>query len=530
MKNKYLGYFINLIFPAVVFGSVTGLITAAIITLYKLCAKLIIEFSALGYSLLKEDLIFIPLVLIAIFAISSGYSAIYKRIPNIKGGGIPTSIGILRGLIPFNFLKNIIGTFFLSLGTFLLGVPLGNEGPSVQMGTAIGKGSVFPLLKKHQAWARYSMTGGACAGFSVATGAPVSGIIFAIEEAHQRVSPMIFIVASTSVTVSRIVTEIISPFLGVSVSLFPKLDLPELSSSDIWIPLLIGILLGIFAVLFLRFYSFVNRLSKRLHKIPDHIKIFSVLTLTLIAGLFSFSFISTGHHLIVELFDGGIAIYMLLIILIIRTVLTVFANSSNITGGIFLPIMAIGAVFSALIAKAALALGLSSEYYTIILVLGITACISGMMKMPLTAIAFAIEALSCYQNILPVITVSAVSFMITELFEAKSINDSVLDNRLADLNEGKKMKVFDAFVTVQDGSFAVGKQIRDIFWPANLFVLSVQHQEMNNAKVDKHGGSEIRSGDVLHIRYSTFDDVRTREELTTIIGEQEYKVTLVNKI
>ena len=166
----------------------------------------------------------------------------------------------------------------------------------------------------------------------------------------------------------------------------------------------------------------------------------------------------------------------------------------------------------------------------VILVLGITACISGMMTMPLTAIVFGIEALGCYENLLPVIIASSVTYMITELCGAKSINDQVLENRLKAQNKGKKAIVIDTFVTVKPGTFAVGKQIRDIFWPANLFVLSVKHSEKAQAKVDEHGDSSLRAGDILHIRYSTFDDKRTREELMAIIGEQEIEAAPVSNV
>jgi hypothetical protein len=78
-------------------------------------------------------------------------------------------------------------------------------------------------------------------------------------------------------------------------------------------------------------------------------------------------------------------------------------------------------------------------------------------------------------------------------------------------------------VTVQKNSFAIGKQIRDIFWPANLFVLSLKHDETRRAEVDEHGGKEIREGDILHVRYSTRDEAQTREELTAIVGQQVYQ-------
>ena len=524
--KKYKNYFINLVCPAFVFGSITGILTSVIVTLYKVCASYVIEFSQMGYSFIKEHLYLAPIVIIALFGFSWLVAFIYKKSPNLKGGGIPTSIGILRGIITFKWLRNLIGTFFLSLSTFLIGVPLGNEGPSVQMGTAIGRGTVYTMAKKRRAWDRYSMTGGACAGFSTATGAPISGIMFAIEEAHQRISPMIIIVSSVSVMFARITTEILAPIFNVSINLFEIPTLVALNLKDIWIPLVIGIVVGFFAVGFLKLYKLIRIFfTKTLKKVPHQYKIFAIYLVTFILGLVSYSFVSTGHHLIFELFEGSIAIYMLFLVLVVRSVLTLSANSNSLTGGLFVPILALGAIVSSLIGKGMQGLfGFGEDYYVIILVLGITACISGMMKTPLTAIFFAVEALSCYGNILYVILVSAVAFIITEVLGVKSINDTVVDARVEEQNEGQKSSVIDTFVTIQPNAFAIGKQIRDIFWPTNLFVLSLQHDPNRSAEVDEHGGKEIREGDILHVRYSTFDEKATEEELFAIVGEQKIDI------
>ena len=80
----------------------------------------------------------------------------------------------------------------------------------------------------------------------------------------------------------------------------------------------------------------------------------------------------------------------------------------------------------------------------------------------------------------------------------------------------------DTYVVVQKDAFAVGKQIRDIFWPRNLFVLSTK-KASSNTKIDVHGGKELGEGDILHIRYTTTDDMLTRRELFDIVGEQEIK-------
>lgn len=523
--KRYKNFFINLIFPAFIFGSITGIFTAIIVTLFKLCAKYTIEFSNTGYDFLRNHLYFVPVVLAVLLGIAFLLAKIYKSNANLRGGGVPTSIAILRGSITFNWIKSLVGVFFLSLSTFLIGVPLGNEGPGVQIGTAVGRGTVYTMAKKHKAWDRYSMTGGASAGFSVATGAPISGIMFAVEEAHGRISPMIIIVASVSVMVSRITTELINliPGLDVDIALFPNLPtIPKLEIQDIWIPIVVAVVVGIFAVLFLVYYKAVyNFFNKLLEKVPHFVKIFIIFTLTVILGLISFEFVSTGHHLIEEIFLGsGIGIGMLVLILLIRSTLTLCASSNSLTGGLFLPIMALGATLSAIIAKILISLGVSEDYYTIIVVIGITACISSMMKTPLTAIFFSIEALACHENILYVVIVATISYVITEIFAVKSINDTVLERRVHEVNGNREVEKEDTYVTVKEGSFAIGKQIRDIFWPSNLMVLSVKRDVTDEKETDKYGENVLREGDELHIRYATDDANRTREELYAIVGEQ----------
>ncbi len=524
MRKKHRKYFVNLIIPSVLFGSLTGIFTAIIVLLYKVASGYVIVFSEHGYEFLRENLIYSVAVIPLLFLIALGFSFIYKKMPNLSGGGIPTSIGILRGLVPFKWIINLLGVFFLSLVSFFIGVPLGTEGPSVQMGTAAGMGCIRTLSKKNRAWERYSMTGGACAGFSVATGAPISGILFAIEEAHQRISPMILIVSATSVAFSYITVEIFAPILNVSTSMLPKFTLSALTVKDIYIPLIVGIAMGLFAVLFLKYYKIINSFfNKKLKNIPHSIKIFSIFCLTLALGICSFDYISTGHELMLFLFERKTSVLLLILILLVRSTLTLGANTNRITGGVFIPILAIGSVLSSILAQGIEKLfGLEGDYHVIILLLGITACISGMMKMPLTATAFAVEALNLSNNILFVIVVSITAFIITEIFDAKSIYDSVLENKIETQNHGKTAKVIDTYVTVQAGSFAIGKQIRDIFWPANLFVLSIKHTEDINAEIDEHGGKAIRNGDILHVRYSTFDEKLTKEQLTSIVGEQEY--------
>ena len=525
--KKLKGHFINLIFPAIIFGAITGVFTALIVVLYKFMAKLIISFSENSYEFLRDRLYFIPLVLIFFYGVALLFSYIYKRQPRVRGGGIPSSIALLRNIVTFKWLRTLVGVFFMSLTSFLIGVPLGNEGPSVLMGTAGGKGSVSLFAKKHPAWSGYAMTGGACAGFAVATGASISGVLFAVEEAHQRISPMILIVGAVAVLFAQMVSELLCPLLGLSVALFPSIQVMTLAVKDAWIPLLVGVLVGLFAVVFLKYYHLISKFfNVKLKKVPHRIKIFAVYVLTLIFGLVSYSFISTGHETFTLLLEKDVAVYGLFILLFVRMTLTLFANTNKLTGGVFVPIIALGAITASIISKSLQQLfGMSDAYYTAILVLGISACISAMMKMPLTALVFSLEALGGVNNVIHVIIVVAVSFVITEIFEVKGINDSIISNIIKSQEETHERKIIDTHITIKKGSFAEFRHARDILWPSNFFLLSIIPSKSRYAEIDQQGAKVFHEGDVLHIRYATFDEPHTKAELTAIVGEQDYDET-----
>ena len=511
------------ILPPLLCSVVTGALVGAVVALFKLCAQTVIGYSGRMYAAIQTKW-WIAVLLIAAFAgIAAVASYIYKKEPNVRGGGIPTSIGIVRGDIRFDWLKNLFASFGLSLASFFVGVPLG---------TAIGRGVSRAGAKRHAAWDRYILTGGACAGFTAATGAPISGILFGLEEAHQRISPLVFAMTATASAVAKMVSDVLSPILGVESHLFAPIHTVTLSTGELWLPVLIGLAAGVYSLGFLRYYKRLNGFfRKKLKKIPSFVKILTVFVLTLLFGVVSYSFISTGHGLIDTLLHGGGVWYILLAALLVRATLMILASSSGITGGLFLPILALGAVISALLGKGMIAwCGLPQTYYLLIVVLGICASIAGMMKTPIIAILFALEALSAANNVLPVILTASAAYLVTELFYADSINDHVLEHRVSEIHEGKTAEAFDAQITVKNGSFAVGKQIRDILWPSDLRVLSLKKVSKGDTVVDAYGEKVLRPGDELHVRYMTYDHAATHAELVALVGEQNYEEETVETV
>lgn len=505
------------IIPAVLYGAVAGVLTGVSVVLYKFLAGKVIHLSETGYGVLREHPLWVIPLICVLGGIAAVVAAVYKWMPTLCGGGIPTSIAALRGSISFHPWINFVGTTLLSLLSFLIGIPLGNEGPAVQIGTALGKAGVR-VNKKSKGWTRLSMTGGACAGFSTATGAPISGILFAVEEAHGRISPLLLLISASAVLFARMVSAVLCPLLGVSEQLFHAFSLPTLKIRELWIPLLVGLAVGLFSVAFLWFYRRLHGVFNERLRIHTRYKLLIVYALTVAAGIFSFSFISTGHHLIETLFLHNTPLVLLVLLLLVRTVLTLSANCNGVTGGLFLPIMALGALLAAVLGKVCVSLGMDPALQTAFVLFGITASVSGMMKTPLIAIVFSVEALSLTGNILAVIIAAVASFIITALFGAESITDYVSEMRAVNTRRGKQSYTEITTVTVKKDAFAVGKEVRDILWPEGVFVLSVTHPDSGESS-EAHGGKSIAAGDILQVRYVTFDKVKTQMALEEIVGE-----------
>lgn len=512
MKNRIAQIKLHLsssLLPSLFFGAVSGLLAGTAVTLYKFFAAKAVELGEGFFLFVRLVPWCIPAVLLLYFLVSVFLSRLYQKEPDLKGGGIPASIGTLRGLFRFDPIKNALGSFFLSLLAFLFGVPLGTEGPSVQLGTSLGAGAVRAAPKKYHAWERFSMTGGASAGFATATGAPLSGILFAIEEAHGRISPLIVLTAITSVLSAMFSSLILSPLFGVKTALFEIKDLPVFSLKEMLLPLILGIGMGLISLLFLKFYEILHAFfAKKMARFSSGIKIFAVLGITLLLGLLSGKFLFSGHHLIGELLFSSPGIPMLLAILLVRSGLTLSANICGITGGIFLPILAIAAAAGSLFSEIFSLFGMSQSFSPAILCLAIGAGIAGMMKMPLTAILFSVEALGLGENLFAVILTMALAYAIPEALGMESITERALEHRKEQLSRGKFFIEEEITLLIEENSFAVGKEVRDLFWPNGVFVLSVKKTESASPL--------LSAGDEILLRLSTFDREKALEELAAI--------------
>lgn len=517
MKNRSTESPRGTYLPALALSALTGALTGALILLFKLLSSRVISLSGQLYAAVRADVRLLPLLVIGCAALGLLSSVLLSIEPSSRGGGIPTAVALVRGLFDFRWLRSILTVFPSAMLTYLGGLPLGNEGPSVQMGTAVGRGTVTLLGKRHLALDRYIMTGGACAGFAAATGAPLCGIIFAIEEAHRKYSPMLFITSSVSVVASTVVSFVASSLTGIDAKLF-SLDAAAGAPLDcLWYAVLPGLVCGLFAVVFTKLYRVVGSAlsSKHPAKLPLGVKCAAVFAVCALTGFLSADCTGSGHSLTEKLFEGDSVFYVLLAILAVRVLLLIFANNIGVTGGIFLPTLAVGAVVGALTARAMIACSLLPDaYYTRAVALGMIAYMSAASRTPVMAIAFGAECLLDPSSMLAAVIAAVVAYLTVELSGECAFSDIVIERRLASERSGSECEIVDALYEVKSGSFAVGREARDLMLPPACVVLSVRRP------ASEHFSTRLGERDVLHLRYQTYDSVGTERRLCELFGEQ----------
>ena len=510
----------NKLIPYIVFPAIIGILTGILIFLFKIAASEVMSCSAWIYGLVREHPIYLPLLILGGIAIGVIAATILRYAGECRGGGIPTAVASIRGLLPLKWIQGIFVLFGSALLTYFAGIPLGNEGPSVQMGAAVGEGGSCLSKKNKHAWERYLMTGGACSGFAIATGAPLSGILFALEEAHRRFSTVLVTVASISVVFGVITQRYLCFFFGVDPT-FLHLSIPEiLPMRYLWTVILIGAACGLCSLLFTGLYRVIGTFFKRrTGKLPFAARLAIIFGATALLGFCSANFIGTGHSLIEDVLHGKTVWYAVLLAFAVRAIVMICANNEGVSGGIFVPNLAFGAMIASLLADGLIALHIvEEEYYVILIVVGMASFLAASSRTPITAIAFAAEALCIASNIFPVVVGVVVAFLIVEASGKLSFADAVIEAHVESAHRGRVAVIVDSHMTVQAGSFADGMETRDILWPPTCAVLSI---DRNRSHALHHSAQEIREGDVVHLHYQTYDPDQTMQMLTAILGEQQ---------
>ena len=428
--------------------------------------------------------------------------------PHISGSGIPEIEGQLAGQFKFKWWSILWRKFVTGILAIGSGLFLGREGPSIQLGGAVGQG-VAELTNESERGGRVLIASGAAAGLSAAFNAPIAGTLFILEEVYHNFSPLVWMGAlSASITADVVSMNVFGLETVLHVGPVPGLPLRYY-----WHLLLLGVVLGLLGY----FYQRVLLKSsvwyqKILGRIPRAFHGLFPLLLLPIVGYFFTDVLGGGNGIIIQMGHNQPLLGALVLLLVVRFVFSMVSYGSGLPGGIFLPILTLGAVIGMLYGTVMVKLQLLPEQYLVdLLVMAMAGYFAGIGKAPFTAILLVTEMVGSLQHLVPLALTSLVAYIVVDLLGGAPIYESLLGRMTVDRKlhviSGKNDQVE---LPVFDDSRFVGQQVRDINWPENTLLIGVRRGEKTAIP---NGETLIRPGDTLIVLVDRNFSAHVREQL-----------------
>lgn len=365
----------------------------------------------------------LALIVAGSFLLSWLLARIVKTAPLVAGSGIPDVEQRLRSdnAKYWHWWKVLWRKFVGGLMAMGPGLFLGWEGPSVQLGASVGLGC--SNYSDHTARNRHTFVScGAAAGLCAAFTAPLASVIFVAEEVYSRFTTKVFI-CSFVATVSAAFTTIL--LLGQAPGFM--LPVPRIIGITMWWQfILIGIGLGCVASLYektlfgaFNFYSLL--------RIPRMLRIFIPFLLMIPFGLFLPVTLGSGNSFINIVSNSNTALWLLVVMFIIRLIGSQLSSGSGAPGGLFLPILTLGAAFGLICSKLLVMAHVepgSAGYCSVIE----SSCMAGLLgatvQCPLTAIVLVVE-MTGYSNLIPMSIVTLCACIVYDLLGGKPVYDEL---------------------------------------------------------------------------------------------------------
>lgn len=400
---------------------------AVIIGLVAALAAVFLKFSSgwLGAwrvqsSTLQPDWLVLPLIG-GSFGFFSGL-LIQRLAPEAGGSGIPDVKASLANF-PIKLSWRIglvkLASASLALGS---GLTLGRQGPTVHIGAALAGGlsRYLPMTPDHR---RQLIAAGAGAGLAAAFNAPITGVLFVVEQLLQDLSG---ITLGTAI-IASFVGAVVSRLLGgrsLQLNLELTANVTSFSLGEIPFYIILGILAGLLGSLFNKGIITSLKLYQRLHvSLPLRIALTGFVSGIAVSLLPREFHDNTGLREFV--LTGEVSPYMAAIAFIAQFLLTVLAAGSGAPGGVFTPSLIMGSTLGYLVGVVEYNLTGMSSPVTYALA-GMGAFFSVVSKVPLTAIAIVFEITTDFNLVLPLMIGSITSYLIAEKIAPGSLYDKLL--------------------------------------------------------------------------------------------------------
>jgi H+/Cl- antiporter ClcA len=197
-----------------------------------------------------------------------------------------------------------------------------------------------------------------------------------------------------------------------------------------WV-LLLGVICALLGDLFKRSLYISLNLYDRL-RIPQVIRPLLPLLVSVPLGFLLFDITGGGHGLIESLAREGRPLNILCVLLMGKILFTALCYGSGTSGGIFLPLLACGAISGDILGEVLVMTGFALEGQNLnFMILGMAAFFTGAVKAPVTGAVLILEMSGNFNHLGALVLVCFSSFVTSELIASKPVYTVLLERLIA---------------------------------------------------------------------------------------------------
>jgi CIC family chloride channel protein len=371
--------------------------------------------------------------------------------PAVRGSGVnqtKAALYIFNGTIP---LRTGIGKFITAVLSIGAGHSLGPEDPSLQIGASLASflGRQVNLSREK---VRLMAPVGAAAGLAAAFNAPISAVLFVIEEVIGRWSAAVL----GSVVLSAVSSVVVVRWFLGSEPLFRIPVVALVAPRELIAYAILGITGGLAAVVFARAIGFLRPL---LRKLPHWTLYFQSAVAGLLIGLIGFfgapQIMGAGYEYMDQAMHDQFTWKVLALLAGLKILATTMSFVTGTPGGMFAPTLFIGAMLGAAVGSVERSLlpHLTASTGTYALV-GMGVLFAGFLRAPMTSVFMVLEVSGNYAIIVPVIVANTFAYIIsrslqhTSIFDLLTRQDGLVLPSLEEQREEAVLHVEDAMLPV----------------------------------------------------------------------------------
>ncbi len=352
---------------------------------------------------------------------------LYRYFPNARGSGVPQTKAALFARDGRITLRTVLGKFFCTSATLASGIPLGREGPSVQVGAGIGS-VLGRLLGLPTEQVKKLIPVGAAAAIAAAFNTPLAAVLFSLEEItgdlYAPVMGAVVLASATAWMVLRV-------FLGDH----PLFKVPQyqlVHPAEFAVYAVLGVAGGVVSAAFTKILLGIRA---RFLRFPLKTVWFQPAVGGLIVGLMGWfvpQVLGVGYGYVGEALNGRMAFQLMALLVVLKLLAVTTSYATGNAGGIFGPSLFIGAMLGGTLGT--IAHHFFPDYtatpgaYALV---GMGAVFAGVVRTPMTSVLMIFEMTQDYAVIVPLMIANLVSLFVASrlqhepIYEGLAIQDGI---------------------------------------------------------------------------------------------------------